>query len=179
MIGNRLAVTVKKYFEQDVTLSSLWWLFSCDRMHQERTMGCLCLELGTGNKCDIKRAWQYAPFARNPADLPSHGRFDNCYSTDGGWDLHTWSCHQRTGLLENQSQMQKQQFKKKERVSFLCSHVKMARLTGIMPFQTIMTKVFMYWLGLYNSLTVVNRRLATVWKRCCSARKLPQQRSEQ
>ena len=33
----------------------------------------------------------------------------------------------------------------------------MTRLTGIMPFQTIMTKVFMYWFGFYNLLTVVNR----------------------
>jgi hypothetical protein len=32
-----------------------------------------------------KEAWQHAPFAINPADLPSHGYSDNCYNTDGGW----------------------------------------------------------------------------------------------
>jgi hypothetical protein len=80
---------VEKHFEQDVTLSSYGDSSAVIACIKREQLGVFVWNWVQEISVTSKQAWQNAPFAINPADLPSHGCSDNCYSTGGGWDLHS------------------------------------------------------------------------------------------
>lgn len=75
---------MEKHFEQDVTLSLYGDSSAVIACIKREQWGVFVRNWVQEISVTSKEAWQQALFAINPADLPSHGCSDNCYSTDGG-----------------------------------------------------------------------------------------------